>query len=91
MKSDIVDAPYGKEFLIVLECKVTHQIEIGLHTEFIGGIMDIKIENELLDEDGKILVNKLDPILYIPEIREYYTRGKYLGKAFSMGENVIYS
>jgi len=91
VKSNIVDAPYGKEFPIVLECKVIHQIEIGLHTEFIGEIMDIKIENDLLDENDKILVNKLHPILYIPEIREYYTRGEYLGKAYSMGKNVISS
>jgi flavin reductase (DIM6/NTAB) family NADH-FMN oxidoreductase RutF len=91
VKSDIVDAPYGKEFPMVLECKVIHQIEIGLHTEFIGEIMDIKIENDLLDENGKILVNKFHPILYIPEIREYYTRGEYLGKAHSMGKNVISS
>ena len=91
VKSDIVDAPYGKEFPVVLECKVIHQIEIGLHTEFIGEIMDIKIENDLLDENDKILVNKLHPILYIPEIREYYARGEYLGKAHSMGKNVISS
>ena len=89
VKSDIVDAPYGKEFPMVLECKVIHQIEIGLHTEFIGEIMDIKIENDLLDENGKILVNKFHPIMYIPGIREYYTRGNYLGKAHSMGKGVI--
>ncbi len=88
MKSDIVDAPYGKEFPMVLECKVTHQIEIGLHTEFIGEIMDIKIENDLLGENGKILVDKFRPIMYIPGIREYYARGNYLGKAHSMGKGV---
>ena len=89
VKSDLVDAPYGKEFPIVLECKVIHQIDIGLHTEFIGEILDIKIENDLLDENGKILVNKLHPIIYIPGIKEYFTLGKYLGKAHSIGEDVI--
>ncbi len=88
VKSDIVDAPYGKEFPIVLECKVIHQIEIGLHTEFIAEILDIKVEDNLLDEDGKITGNKLDPILYIPEIREYYTMGKYLGKGHSLGKDI---
>ena len=88
VKSDIVDAPYGKEFPMVLECKVMHQIEIGLHTEFIGEILDIKIEDVLLDENGNIAGSKLDPILYIPEIREYYTMGKCLGKGFSLGKNI---
>ncbi len=89
VKSDIVDAPYGKEFPMVLECKVIHQIEIGLHTEFIGEIMDIKVEDDLLDNNNKIEGNKLDPILYIPEIREYYALGKYLGKGFSLGKNIL--
>jgi len=89
VKSDIVDAPYGKEFPMVLECKVNHQIEIGLHTEFIGEILDIKVEDDLLDENGKITGNKLNPILYIPEIREYYALGKYLGKGFSIGKNIV--
>ena len=89
VKSDIVDAPYGKEFPMVLECKVIHQIEIGLHTEFIGEILDIKIEDKLLDENGKIIASKLNSILYIPEIREYYTLGKYLGKGFSFGKELI--
>ena len=41
VKSDLVDAPYVKEFPLILECKVIHTIEIGLHTEFIGEIMDV--------------------------------------------------
>ena len=91
VKSNLVDAPYGREFPMVLECKVANRIEIGLHTEFIGEIIDIKIENDLLDKNGKILVNRLHPIIYIPQIREYYTRGEYLGKAYSIGKNVISS
>lgn len=88
-KSTLVDAPYGKEFPMVIECKVIHQIDIGLHTEFIGEIMDIKVEDELLDENGQIVGNKLDPILYIPDIREYYGLGKYLGKGYSLGKDFI--
>ena len=37
-KSILVDAPYVEEFPLVLECKVIHIIEIGLHTQFIGEI-----------------------------------------------------
>jgi flavin reductase (DIM6/NTAB) family NADH-FMN oxidoreductase RutF len=89
VKSDLVDAPYGKEFPIILECKVMHQIEIGSHTEFIGEILDIKVDENLLDENGKLLGDKLHPILYNPELKEYYLLGKYLGKAHSMGKEVI--
>jgi len=89
VKSDIINAPYGKEFPIVLECKVIHEIEIGLHTEFIGEIMDIKIDENLLDENRKILGSKFEPVFYMPEVREYYSIGKFLGKGFSVGKELI--
>ena len=42
VKSDLVDAPYVKEFPLIIECKVNQVVEIGLHTEFIGEIVDVK-------------------------------------------------
>jgi flavin reductase (DIM6/NTAB) family NADH-FMN oxidoreductase RutF len=88
VKSDIVDAPYGKEFPIVLECKVIQNIEIGLHTEFIGEIMDVKVEESLLDEDGKVIMEKLDPILYTPVIAAYFAHGKYIGRGYTLGKDI---
>jgi len=89
VKSDIVNAPYGREFPIVLECKLINSIEIGLHTEFIGEIMDIKVEDNLLDEQGRIDASKLEPILYLPGPKGYYSRGSYLGKGFEIGKSII--
>src|SRR4030042_1151866 len=42
--SAVVDAPYVKEFPLVLECKLLQTIEIGLHTQFIGEIIDVKAD-----------------------------------------------
>lgn len=89
IKSEIIDAPYGKEFPMVLECRVINSIEIGLHTEFIGEIMDIKVEEYLLNEQGRVDISKLDPVLYTPEAREYYSRGKYIGRGFEIGKSII--
>ena len=89
IKSEIVDAPYGKEFPMVLECRVINSIEIGLHTEFIGEIMDIKVEEYLLNEQGRVDISKLDPVLYTPEARKYYSRGKYIGRGFEIGKSII--
>ena len=91
VRSKIVEAPYGEEFPIVLECKLLHDFEIGSQTQFIGEILDIKVEEDLLDDSGKLLGVKLDPLLYIPEIREYYTLGEYLGKGFSIGKTIPFS
>ncbi|TRZ87186.1 MAG: flavin reductase family protein [Methanosarcinales archaeon] len=59
VKSELVDAPYVKEFPLVLECKLLHTIEIGLHTEFIGEIIDVKADEGVLGKDGLTDVGKL--------------------------------
>ena len=86
VRSDLVDAPYIKEFPIVLECKLTHTIEIGLHTQFIGQIIDTKVDELALDENNVPQLGEIKPILYTPEIRAYYGIGEFLGKAFSIGK-----
>ena len=86
VKSDLVDAPYIKEFPLILECKLTHTIEIGLHTQFIGQIVDVKAEESVLGGNGTLDIKKVNPILYAPENRAYYGVGECLGKAFSIGK-----
>ena len=88
VKSDIVDAPYGKEFPFVLECKLLNTVEIGLHTQFIGEIMDVKIEQSVLAPDGQPDIDKLKPFIFDPVRQEYLGIGKKLGKAFSMGKDI---
>jgi flavin reductase (DIM6/NTAB) family NADH-FMN oxidoreductase RutF len=85
VRSDLVDAPYVQEFPLILECKVIHTIEIGLHTQFIGQIMDVKADEAVLGEKGAPDLMKLKPIVFGPEIRAYHGVGAYLGKAFSIG------
>lgn len=86
VKSDLVDAPYVKEFPLVLECKVIHTLEIGLHTQFIGEILDVKADSSILDENGLPDIEKLKPILYSPGNRVYHGIGEHLGQAFSIGK-----
>ncbi|MDD4497053.1 MAG: flavin reductase family protein [Methanosarcinaceae archaeon] len=42
VKSELVRAPYIKEFPLILECKLLNDFEIGLHTMFVGEILDVK-------------------------------------------------
>jgi len=86
VKGDLVDAPYVKEFPLVLECKVIHILEIGLHTQFVGEILDVKAEEGVLGEKGLPDIEKVKPIIFGPEIRTYHGIGQYLGKAFSIGK-----
>lgn len=86
LKSEKVDAPYINEFPMILECKLINSVEIGIHTHFIGEIIDVKVDKSMLGPEGLPDILKINPILYGPEIQSYYGVGKYLGKAFSIGK-----
>jgi flavin reductase (DIM6/NTAB) family NADH-FMN oxidoreductase RutF len=88
VKSDLIDAPYLKEFPLILECKVIQTLEIGLHTQFIGEILDVKADESVLGERGLPDIEKVRPIIFSPEGRIYHRVGKYLGDAFSMGKAI---
>ncbi len=88
VKSDLVDAPYVKEFPFVLECSLLKTIEIGVHTQFIGEILDIKAEEDMLGVKGVPDIEKVKPVLFAPEIQAYYAVGSFLGKAFSIGKEI---
>ena len=87
VKSDVVDAPYVKEFPMVLECKVIKVIEIGLHTEFIGEILDVKADQTILDEKKMPDVRKMKPIIWTLANRSYCRVGEEVGQSFSIGKN----
>ncbi len=86
VKSELVDAPFVKEFPLFLECKLLHTIEIGMHTEFIGEIMDVKADEDVMGKDGHTDFEKIKPVIFKPDTSCYYGIGKYLGKAFSIGK-----
>jgi len=85
VKAEFVDAPYVAEFPLVVECKVVQVHELGLHTQFIGEIKDVKIEQACLDGDGHIDVGKLDPIAHAFEPGGYFALGALIGPALSIG------
>ncbi|HQP56684.1 MAG TPA: flavin reductase family protein [Syntrophorhabdus sp.] len=89
IRSDIVDAPYVKEFPFILECQLIQTIEIGLHTQFVGEIKNIKADESILNEkDLPDMGGRFKPLLYAPELRKYFGMGPVLGNAFSMGKEM---
>jgi flavin reductase (DIM6/NTAB) family NADH-FMN oxidoreductase RutF len=86
--STLVDAPYVQEFPLVLECRLLHTLEIGLHTLFVGEILDVKADEAVLGEKGFPDIDKVRPLVFGPEIRTYHGLGKYLGRAFEIGKEI---
>lgn len=86
VKSGVVNAPYVGEFPFVLECQILHTFKIGLHTQFIGQIMDIKADESVLGEKGRPNLELIRPFCWAPDGSGYYGIGGFLGKAFSIGK-----
>jgi flavin reductase (DIM6/NTAB) family NADH-FMN oxidoreductase RutF len=89
VRSELVDAPYPQEFPMVLECRLLHILEIGLHTQFVGEILDIKAEESSLGPDGNPMIEKVQPIVFAPRERTYHGLGTLLGKAFEVGRGLM--
>ncbi len=88
VRSDLVDAPYVQEFPLALECSVVQVLELGLHTQFVGQILDVKADEEVLDAAGMPDILKVLPIIFSPGNRVYYGVGNSLGHAFAVGKEI---
>ncbi|HEY6072037.1 MAG TPA: flavin reductase family protein [Anaerolineales bacterium] len=97
VRSKIVDAPYVREFPLNVECRLIHTVEIGQHTQFIGEIMDVMTEQSVLSVDldefifgaeGIPDIEKVKPILYVPQMGTYHGIGRNLGRAHAIGKTI---
>lgn len=73
-RAGTVNAPYVEEFPIVLECKVTEVQELGLHTQFIGKVLETRVDETVL-KDGLPDIEAIRPISFMVGNGEYYSMG----------------
>jgi len=86
VKSDLVDAPYIKEFPFVLECRLLQTVRLGSHTQFIGEILDVKAEESILNAKGFPDFEKMKAFMFDPGTSSYCRTGKFIGQAFAIGK-----
>lgn len=79
-----VNAPYIEEFPVSICCELIKVIEIGLHTQFIGEIIDVLVDESMLDESGKPLLKNIDPFCYDSATKGYYGISDYIQKGFTI-------
>ena len=80
-KSKFVDAPIIEEYPLTLECTVD-SFENG---ELIGTIVNCSVDEEYLDKDGKIDVDKMEIITFDMISNTYRVLGDVVGNAFKDG------
>ena len=79
VRGDSVAAPYVREFPLVIECRLLHTYELGLHTMFIGEIVSVHADESIVNEAGAPDLGKLRPILFGPGNEQFYGVGGPLG------------
>ena len=82
-KSEFVDAPLIDELPMALECEV---ISYDPETcRLVGRIVNVCVEESVLGDNGKVDVQKLQPITYDPMNHHYLVLGEKVGQAFHDG------
>lgn len=81
--SEFVDAPLIDELPMAVECKlVSYDPE---SCRLVGRIVNVSADESVLDGDGKIDPDKLQPIIFDPVHSAYHKLGGKVGNAFRDG------
>ena len=82
-KSEFVDAPLIDELPMALECEMLSYDPDSCH--LVGKVVNVCVDEAYLDADGKVDVQKLQPITFDPVHHHYLTLGEKVGQAFHDG------
>ena len=85
-KAENVDAPIIAEYPLTAECKLVEMNENDLgEMHIIGEIVNITADESILDDEGNVSVDKLQPIIYDSIGKTYRVVGEVVGTAFEEG------
>jgi flavin reductase (DIM6/NTAB) family NADH-FMN oxidoreductase RutF len=81
-----IRAPLIKECPVNLECVLRHFITLGMHDLFIGEIVNIQVDEQVLDGKGDLDSSLLKPVTYFPQPADYWSLGHKIGvRGFTQG------
>ncbi len=83
-----VHAPVINELLLSIECEVVHTVTVGSHTQITGEVKNILADESILNEKDKVILEKLNPIIYDEEQFRYLSVGEKVADAFITGANL---
>ena len=84
-----VDAPIINEYKLTLECKVvTFDENKNGGARVVGEIVNMSADQSILDEDGNIDLDKLQPVIFDSAKSEYRIVGEKVGTAWGSGKAI---
>ena len=73
-----------------MECKVVEVFELGLHTMFVGEVIDVKSDEDVLHEKTKMpAMENIKPLIFDIGTRSYMGVGDSLGRAYNIGKSLM--
>ncbi|MGD9130119.1 MAG: flavin reductase family protein [Candidatus Bathyarchaeota archaeon] len=76
-QADKVESPLIRECPVNMECKLKDVIPLGAHDLFLGEIVQIHINKDILDDKGHIDFKKANPFVF--NVGEYWSLHKKIG------------
>lgn len=89
VKSDKVHAPIIEEFPVVIECELLDILDTEYVSGIVGRIVNVKADDAVLSENGKIDPAKLHALLFDPFQHGYYISGEKVGQAWDAGTGLM--
>lgn len=84
-ESDRVHAPIVEEFPVVMECRLLEFLDSEYVSGIVGQIVNVKAEESVLDENGKINPLKLNALIFDQFQSGYYVTGEKVAQAWNAG------
>lgn len=87
--SEHVDAPVIEEFPLTMECIVKDVQDWGSEKRFIGEIVNTRVDEAILDEEGRVDMGKMRPLVYDSTRRIYRVVGEEIAGAWEAGKPLM--
>jgi len=88
-KSPNVDAPIINEYKLTLECKcITFEEDGNGGARVVGEIVNMSADESILDEQGNIDLEKLQPVIFDSAKNQYRVVGEKVGDAWGAGKAI---
>lgn len=87
--SDKVHAPIIEEFPVVMECELLEFLHTDHVDGVVGKIVNVKAEEAVLDEKGKVDVAKLHALMFDQFRNGYYATGEKVAQAWNAGAGMM--
>ena len=88
-KSEFVDAPVIEEFPLTMECEVTSVEGDERGARIVGRVVNTRVDESVLDDEGRLDFGKMRPIVYDSTRRIYRVVGEVVGGAWDAGMKLM--